>query len=589
MAEKTNHKTMQAGKLVPESAYKRFLESKGHSIEFNPKTEGGFVWDTKTHIPTAYVRSPFWRAQERDTELHRADIRPVFIHDKEDVAVQKVETGGELELYAWDPNKQEAAPIMAKDSPVPEKLKAINNEEEYFVQEDFLFEELEPSAREIGFSAELANACIETNFHHSADPVQTALAMAHSLKKMAMVVEEQGWKLTPIAAFPHRPFEQSDMNQDDYVQRISHKYIKDHNIHHFLGSSFQVHVEMLDLESGLQAINMYQQVAPLLYAISLAGPFLHGQVNPNLQKIYQSDDTNQSRLDDSESYGALAHDDWMSVRYASRWRGSPSGGSFVEPLPTKAQDFYALAERGLRDDSPDSVYNIPSPARAAGHHRDRVRIDIGPHGTLEISNMDTFGGNVLKLAAVQEFTKVLMWKLQLYAKSGRMGELSKQFPELFPPEVTKETLRTAHLNSIEVAKRGVDAELQTPNGGKETACHQFSRLLSFVNEPISDPGQNIEYTGLSKGIINELVKSSWVPSREDYEDYTDDDRVVSISGFYKSGIGTLSHWLKRRANDLKALRGMNDEEAIKDCMDDLGTSYHEFLNQLNGDVKNLFV
>lgn len=120
--------------------------------------------------------------------------------------------------------------------------------------------------------------------------------------------------------------------------------------------------------------------------------------------------------------------------------------------------------------------------------------------------MDTFGGNVLKLAAVQEFTKVLMWKLQLYAKSGRMGELSKQFPELFPPEVTKETLRTAHLNSIEVAKRGVDAELQTPNGGKETACHQFSRLLSFVNEPISDPGQNIEYTGLSKGIINELVK-----------------------------------------------------------------------------------
>ena len=51
MAEKTNHKTMQAGKLVPESAYKRFVESKGHSIEFNPKTEGGFVWDTKTHIP----------------------------------------------------------------------------------------------------------------------------------------------------------------------------------------------------------------------------------------------------------------------------------------------------------------------------------------------------------------------------------------------------------------------------------------------------------------------------------------------------------------------------------------------------------
>ena len=58
--------------------------------------------------------------------------------------VQKVETGGELELYAWDPNKQEAAPIMVKDSPVPEKLKAINNGEEHFVQEDFLLKNLNP-------------------------------------------------------------------------------------------------------------------------------------------------------------------------------------------------------------------------------------------------------------------------------------------------------------------------------------------------------------------------------------------------------------------------------------------------------------
>ena len=114
----------------------------------------------------------------------------------------------------------------------------------------------------------------------------------------------------------------------------------------------------------------------------------------------------------------------------------------------KAQDFYALAERGLRDDSPDSVYNIPSPARAAGHHRDRVRIDIVTHGTLEISNMDTFGGNVLKLAAVQEFTKSIDVETATVGKIRTNGRIIKQFPELFPPEVTKETLRTAHLNSI---------------------------------------------------------------------------------------------------------------------------------------------
>lgn len=589
MAEKANHKAMVAGKLVPEPAYRKYLGARGEAIEFNPKTEGGFVWDKITHTPTAYVRSPFWRAKEKDSELHRADIRPVFIKNKEDVEHQNISTGGELELYVWDPSRQEAAPIMAKESPVPARLEALNNGEDHFVREDPFFEELEPEHRQIGFSAELATSCIETNFHPSINPVKTALAMAHSLKKMAMVVEEQGWRLTPIAAFPHRPFEQNDMNQDDYVQRISHKYIKDHNIHHFLGSSFQVHVEMLDLESGLEAINMYQHVAPLLYAISLAGPFLHGQVNPNLQKIYRSDDTNQSRLDDAESYGALAHDDWMSVRYASRWRGSPSGGSFVEALPTKAQDFYALAERGLKDDNPDSVYNIPSPARAAGHHRDRVRIDIGPHGTLEISNMDTFGGNVLKLAAVQEFTRVLIWKLQLYAKSGRMGELSKQFPELFPPEVTKETLRVAHLNSIEVAKRGVGANIITADGKSSNPGFEFYKLLNFVNEPISDPNQGIDFQGLPKRIHRELMKSVLEPGDDSFKKHIDANGITSVSGYYKTGFGTLSHWLKRRAKELKEIRGLNDQEAIKDCMDNLGTSYHEFLNQLNGDVKNLFV
>ena len=190
-----------------------------------------------------------------------------------------------------------------------------------------------------------------------------------------------------------------------------------------------------------------------MYAISLAGPFAHGLTHPNLHDIYIQDEQNPKRTNDEESYNALNTDDWMSIRYAGRWRGSPSGGSYITPLPENVQKFFARAEAGLNNNDPQSPENIPSPARTGGHHTDRVRVDIRPNGTLEISNMDTFGGNVLKLGAIQEFTKVLMWKLQLYAKSGKMQELSQRFPQLFPPQVTEATLRSAHMNSIEVAKK----------------------------------------------------------------------------------------------------------------------------------------
>ncbi|MEK7078879.1 MAG: glutamate-cysteine ligase family protein [Patescibacteria group bacterium] len=589
MAEiKTNHKGMSEARSLSNDFLQWYLRRNHQEIHFDTQTQGGFIWDSKTHLPVAYIRSPFWRKEENDPQLHRNDIRPIFINPKESVSLDQLETGSELEVDTWDGSKSDGAPIMAKGSTVPARLKEMGNGDG-FAEEDTLFEELHPNVKKIGFSSELKNECIELNFHHSPDPIQTTLAMVHSLKKLAQIVQEQGWNLTPIASTPHKPINAEETSSDPYVNRIAMEYMGWENVRHFIGSSFQVHVEMLDLESGLKAINMYQQVAPLLYAISLAGPFAHGLTHPNLHDIYIQDEQNPKRTNDLESYNALNTDDWMSIRYAGRWRGSPSGGSYITPLPENVQKFFARAEAGLNNNDPQSPENIPSPARTGGHHTDRVRVDIRPNGTLEISNMDTFGGNVLKLGAIQEFTKVLMWKLQLYAKSGKMQELSQRFPQLFPPQVTEATLRSAHMNSIEVAKKGVDAVLQTAVGEQESASTLFDQLLGFVNEPLLNQIQEIQYAGLPQGVTQELKNSALVPDESTFQQYRDADGVVSVEGFYQErSVGTLSHWLKERAKNLKELRQMSDSEAIKDCMDNLGTFYHSFIAGLNGNIKALF-
>ena len=249
-----------------------YLRRNHQEIHFDTQTQGGFIWDSKTHLPVAYIRSPFWRKEENDPQLHRNDIRPIFINPKESVSLDQLETGSELEVDTWDGSKSDGAPIMAKGSTVPARLKEMGNGDG-FAEEDTLFEELHPNVKKIGFSSELKNECIELNFHHSPDPIQTTLAMVHSLKKLAQIVQEQGWNLTPIASTPHKPINAEETSSDPYVNRIAMEYMGWENVRHFIGSSFQVHVEMLDLESGLKAINMYQQVAPLFVCHIFSRPF----------------------------------------------------------------------------------------------------------------------------------------------------------------------------------------------------------------------------------------------------------------------------------------------------------------------------
>lgn len=526
-----SHKDM-GGTLVPSGELQTAMAERGLSTKFDIASgDGGFIWNG--HYPVSYLRSSFWRAQEGDTDIHASDIRPLFIVSKEGIGLNTTGTGGELEIFVWDQKAGEMAPVLGEGSPIPDWLLAHGNGNG-FEPENPLFASLEEDARKIGFSAELLNGCIELNFHHSDEAVQVSLAMLRSLKKLDAAVNEQGWQVAPVSFFMHREAEPEDTNMDPYVQRIAMKYMKWENVRHFLGASWQVHVEMLDLESGLKALNEYQLVSPLTSAISLASPFGYGEINPNLKDIFLSDETSPARAGDTETLRALDSNDWLSFRYPGRWRGSPSGGVFEKPAPETLPEFFSQAEKMLMDNSPDSTENIPSPARTMGHHRDRIRPDIGPHGTLEISNMDTFGGDPLKLAANQEFTRVLAWKLQYFARTGQMAEVAKAYPELFCATVDSDGLRTAHINSIEVSKRGVDATVVGANGLPYRAGDLFVWLTDFVNDPITDESNNIDFKGLPKGVTDEMLAAASVPTESHYEKFRDENGITSAEGFYKS-------------------------------------------------------
>jgi hypothetical protein len=583
-----SHKDM-AGKVVDPLQFEAGLKDYGCRLEVDPSREGGFIWKNgngRAAYPVAYLKSPYWREEINDPNLRMSDIRPVFIQPKESAALEGIETGAEFEMFVWDPTNSDSAPVMESGSPVPHWLEAHSNGNG-FVEEDTIFPELNGEAKKIGFSDELIKSCIELNFHHSPNPEETAKSMARALRTLAQGVEQQGWLLIPTASLSHKPLSPEDTNQNPYVQRIAKGYMGWENVQHFTGSSWQVHVEMVDLKSSLKAINLYQQVSPLLYGLSLAGPFIHGQTDPNLKDIYLGGEKSQERLEDGETYEALNSKSWLSIRYPARWRGSPSGGVFTEPAPEDPQEFFAKAEAGLRDNQADSPTNIPSPARTMGHHRDRIRIDIKEHGTLEISNQDTYGGHVPKLAANQEFTRVLIWKLQVFAREDRLDELGQAYPELFNYPVTPESLRQTHLASIEVAKHGMDSQINGADGITHPARELFYQLMNFVNEPLSIPDEGIDYQGLPQGINRELYNSSLNPE-DIFASYTDQQGITSARGFYESGVGTLSHWMKRRAYELMD-KGVSSEEAIKDTMGDLGKSYHQHLKEIDGQaIANLF-
>lgn len=604
MAEKSSHKTSQLGLPIRDiGSY--VLETRNQQIkylEFEPGTQGGLLMNKKA-VPIGWILPPFWRNREGDSsQVTTGDIKDLYSDENPVPDISNINSGGELEVLVWDPDAGDMAPAMTPDSNMRltladhnELIKQTNgNGIEFYEDVDPFVGNLLPSERHrVGFSDEFLTGLMELNFPPAHDPEERTIAMLFALKKIARLAEKQGWRLTPISALPHRPINTADVNPNPYIQKISREYMGFSNSRHFVGASWQTHVEMLDLESALAATNRMQEVTPILYAFSLAGPFLNGQINPNLSSNFgdnlegRNQELKQSTyetLSSIESGDGLSDGIWYSTRYFSRVFGSPSGGVMTSPLPESTEEFYQLASEGLASG------DIPAPSRVGAHHGDfRIRPDIGPYGTIEVACLDTFGGHPLKLAAIQEFIRVLGWKLQLMAKRGNLDEAHQHYPALFSEKINAERFREVHNNTIKVAREGTEAELLGADGNTSSISDLYTQLESFVNEPIIDEEEEISFKGLPSEVTRQMQLSFGKPG--DSRDYfMDSSQLPSVYGFYETGEGTLSDWLLIRAQSSRQSNpDWTEEQIIADCMRDLGESYHTYLNKLNGyAIKKLF-
>lgn len=505
---------------------------------------GGIILNDEQ--PILFVRGPFWRRQMGDPIVRENDVKRIYISSRHP-NYSEISGGAELELFAWSPSHNDMYPLMSPNSSIIRELEENNatNGTSFRHANSFLDES--PSV--LNFSDELMQQCIEVNFLHHPDGKTRSIAQLIALKKLAKITKRHSVLLTPISSLPNRPLEKDDVSADSYVRRIALDHMGWENVRHFIGSSFQTHVEMFDPKVGLKSINYLQQTTPVLLAISSSGPFVNGRVFINNE--------------DMPGMNSERHL-WHSVRYLGRKWGSPSGGVIEFPAPNKIEGYLEIANQRLMSQ------DIPTIARGLGHHTDfRLRLDIEPWGTIELATPDTFGAHPLKLAAFGEFMKALTMKIQTFIYENREQDL----PKYLFGKLDEVMLGTIERDSISVSQFGVLANLHTPQGNTTRAQEQFLKLLSWVAQP--EP--QINFWGLPNGVSLELLKAAEIVTEETFNMYTTNGKLT-LAGFYHSGLGTLSQWLHRKAFQLLE-EGKSEKHAIEECMTELGTSFHEYLSQ----------
>lgn len=534
------------------------IKISGHMENPDLEREGGFL---SLNEKVFYVRGPFWRASEGDSTVRIPDAKPIFFAAEKPNFSQS-HVGGELELFTWQVDKTDTYPVMTDGSQIVAELEYHNhvndngNTQLFEFQPDYTLE----IPTHLGFSSELMQQMIEINFMHDNDPAKRGVAQLQSLRKLSQICNRNGVYILPISTLPHRPLEKHEVSNDPYVRRIALKHMTWEKVRHFLGASFQTHVEIFETQAGLRTINYLQQVSPLLLGLSCAGPFVNGKINLSEEELPNT---------------GSKKDKYHSTRYLLRKIGSPSGGVIQIPAPDTLEEYHWLASRRLRHG------DIMSPARTFGHHVSfRFREDIPPTGTIEYADPDTFGAHPVKLAAFQELNKALTLKIQYLIYSGRENEL----PTDFFSELDLHKLREVEEDMIKISKQGFYATVRNGQGKEVNAQSQFLRLLEWVNEPLPE----MNYPGLTESVLREMRHSAILLNEETFQQFNPEASDFLIN-FYTTRLGTLSQWLHRRVTALSG--SIEDEQQIvKQTMNELALVFADYLNypDLETQIINLF-
>ena len=538
-----------------------FLHQFDATTTFHPQVQGGIL--RKDGYPVAAVRPP--GARKSPAELTYADIQPMYMHDKEgsEMKLENTDTGLEAEYFGFDPKTGETVPMMNKGDDFRTALDRHNQK----VEET-------GKGQKIEYTVEMMRNCVELTYDHGKDPEERNRHYLDSLQALVSVSEQSDVNvlIAPMGTIPHRNIKPRDITDDEYTHDMT--FVKQgwKAAQHFDIASFQPHAEIINHEAARQTMNHLQHLMPILFVPTLDGPFIEGEIAPDAYARYQSAPTLDADPLKIATLDAMEQGEHHSYRHPGRVFGSPSGGLLRVPIPVDEGEYLNSIGTKLEEGIVNSV------GREGGHHTDRYRVDIGPHGTIELCSFDPAGGRIQRVVAMREFTKTLAWKMQMHFVNGDFPEKAGQFPELFGKEPSQESFETAHWNMLKVAKEGAKAELEGMDGNTYEVRTLWRKLLDFVQEPLVDEEKGIYYQGMPPALTAELSKGFIDPSAL-FEKYRDAETgITSSRGYLETGIGTSSQWRMQAAKD-GVEAGMTDQEAIMAGTIDVGKSFHQHVKE----------
>lgn len=564
---KINHKGME-GRLHAPGIFERWSKIHGYQLNFDPGMTGGLV--RKDDLVAGYVRPPPYRAS-RGRELTLQDVRPVTLKNKpsKELSFDRTDSGLEIEFFGFDP-EGEVIPMMNNGDAFLRILTSYNNRAK------------SKGRKNVGVTREMSSNCVEATFDHDTDINNRIDNYLTTIQTVVAIAECLDIGIAPIAIIPHRRLSPEDVTQDEYHRRLTFDIQTWDAAQHFDIASIQPHAEILDHVAARKAINYLQFANPILFAPTVSGPFMDGKINPNPFDRYSSAPHIDEDPLKKETLERVSPGQYHSLRPFGRFFGSPSGGILREPFPVSEKEFLDSVEIKLNKGE------IPSAGREGGHHTDRYRCDILPYGTIESCVMDPSGGRLQRNVAMREIFNGLLWKMQIHFIDGTFDEKAKEFTALFGQEPTVDSFRTTHWNLLEVARDGTNANIQGMDNQKYTIKDMWHLLKRYIQEPLVDEKNNINYQGLPSGIIEEVDKSFADPSGL-YEFFRDENGFTSTRGYYETGIGTMSQWMIQGAKD-RIAGGVTEKQAIMAVTVDVANSFRVHTKQMTLDkLKALFL
>lgn len=489
--------------------------------------EGGLLFNSSGQ-PVGYVRHRNYRLHP-EQELTCGDFGRLSVPDIETGAVfTAINTAGELEVYGFNLETGDVQLIMEPGSTTREALDASG----------------------IAITEEMSLAMVELDFAHGTDHETLGMEMLITLQRLGQIAAEGDWHILPTSILPTRDLRKEDLNQRPYTQNLWLNKKGWDRAQYFTGAGYQILVDALSSDTAPYALNRYQEIGDLFYALSLNAPFTHGR-----------------------QFG-------LSGRFDSRVKGS-SGGVYETPLPESYDELNRLINERLQRGE------IASPARVNGDHVDRLRMDIGD-GVIEICGPDTAGGDPVLLTTLKYAVSAFLWKTE-YLKHTDQTDVFRRWPALFSEEITSDVLAPAKSNHHEAANRGMIAETTGADGKPYYAFERFDQLLEFLNEPVPDGN----YHGLPKGIERQLRLSAAMGIRGR-------DSIgampVSMANFYKERIATPAHWMHFRYRQIlrsqyeQGRKSVDRKAALISCISNQAIAYAAYLQspQAKHEIHNLF-